>query len=155
MQEKKLKLKSAMGITHSHHGQAAIEGLVILAFILIIFIPVMFIGISSITTENEKISIAQAKSSLRTMTGTAEEVYLAGEISRKTILVYYPDRLDTLNISSHELKMRLNMSYGQVDLVETTFANLSDGGIQQGFGYHQLNMSYRNDGGKYVEIRDK
>ena len=138
-----------------HKAQVSVEAIVLVSLILVLMVPVLFLGMTSVTTENEKIAVAQARFALRALVEAADGVYVAGNVSNSTLMVYFPNGVDSLNVSGHELSMRMNLSYGQVDVVETSLATITDGGIRQGFGYHKFSLAYKNDAGSYIVIRDE
>ncbi|MDE1798043.1 MAG: hypothetical protein KGH63_01395 [Candidatus Micrarchaeota archaeon] len=78
-------------------GQSAVETMITVAVALAFILPMVILFLSSTSIRTQSLAITQAQGVAQQIADTAGEVWYAGNGSRKTLLVHYPDRL--LNIS--------------------------------------------------------
>lgn len=133
-------------------GQAATETLVLAAFALVFILPIAFLLLSTTGAELSKTSVAQAKVSARTIADEAGEVYLQGEHAKRSVVVNFPTGVVNASVESGLVVVRLEQDGRLIDVVASTFANISgDLGGKRITGLQKIDMEYVKNG-SYVNI---
>ncbi|VVB73932.1 Uncharacterised protein [uncultured archaeon] len=99
--------------------------LVMASFAVIFIIPLALVFLSSSNSELGKASLLQAKASVRTIADEAGEIYLQGANASKVIIVNYPDGVLNGSVDNGLVVLRMNADGRQLDMVGSTFANVT------------------------------
>ena len=103
-------------------GQASIETITLLGFIILFSIPLIVL-VSTLNTEES--SILQAKASTRLLADTANSVYIQGMNAQKVISVAIPPGLTNVTIEEDfEIVFSLDAQAGPIDIVGRSIAPL-------------------------------
>ncbi len=81
-------------------GQAAIEFLLVVALMLLVFVPTTFIFMKNTQKTNDKLAISKIDRLARLIINTAEIVYYEGPPSKRTIRGDFPSGISNINILS-------------------------------------------------------
>lgn len=120
-------------------------------FALAFMIPLALLFFTATGSEIGGTSIQQAKSTVRTISAEAGEVYLQGAGARKTILVNYPEGIQNGSVGNGMIVLTISADQRTLDITSSTFANVS--GNLSGAriaGMQRINLV--NIGGSYVNI---
>ena len=110
----------------SKKGQASIETLTLLGFVVLFSIPLIAV-LGSINSDDA--AIGQAKTTIQVLSDAANTVYIQGNGAQKVVLVAYPDNLLNAAVSSSggsgEIVFTVRTQSGDVDVVGMTIAPFS------------------------------
>ena len=108
-------------------AQASMELLTLMGFALIFFIPLALLFFATSQNSTDEAAIAQARLAGRQLADNAGEVYLQGAPARRGVMVNFPASLQDVRINGSEIVFSLSTSKGRLDIVTSSFANLTDG----------------------------
>ena len=104
-------------------GQAALEMITLLGFIMLFSIPLIVL----VTSLNDAdLAIKQGHANVQLMTDAANSVYIMGCNSSREILISYPSKLNNITIASREIIFKMDTGYGPMDVVGKTIAPLDN-----------------------------
>ncbi len=126
--------------------------LTLVAFAFVFIVPIAFLLFSATGNELSKTSVAQAKVSARTIADEAGEVYLQGEHAKRSVAVNFPSGVVNASIENGLVIIRLEQDGRMVDVVASTFANISGElpGRRAG-NLQKINLEYIKNG-SFVNI---
>lgn len=117
-------LKRAGGCTR---GQASMEALTLLGFIVLFFVPLVLLFFATSQNRTDESAIMQARLAGRLIADNAGEVYLQGAGAQREVIVNFPANLIDVNISGTQIVFVLTGAKGKTDVVTQSFAPLWDG----------------------------
>jgi hypothetical protein len=132
----------------ARRGQAAIEYILIFAFVLAILIPLIVLFVNRSSDVTAEVTSRQVQSVGQAIVDRAESVYYLGEPSKATVRVFLPEGIDSVNLTGRELVFRLRTVGGPSDIVISSAVNLS-GTIKRTGGIHFITIENK---GTYVQI---
>ncbi|MEM4638125.1 MAG: hypothetical protein QXK76_03845 [Candidatus Woesearchaeota archaeon] len=89
-------------------SQISMEYVLIIAFSLLIAIPLTIIFFQYSQTYNDDVVLSQVNSVMDTILASAEEIYYLGEPSQKTITVYLPESVEEITFSNGYFSFKMN-----------------------------------------------
>ncbi len=111
----------------SMKGQAAIETLAMVGFVLAFSLPIVFLLFTTANIESENIYVGQARVSAKTIADVSNRVYSEGEGSNRLVLVSIPENTLNVTTENYEVVLKLETSKGEMDVVAVTYANITNG----------------------------
>lgn len=108
-------------------AQASTEALTLMGFALIFFIPLALVFFATSQNRTDEAAIAQARLAGRLIADNAGEVYLQGAGSRREAMVNFPSNAIGISTNGSQVVFSLSTSKGPIDIVTSSFANLTDG----------------------------
>ncbi|MCX8198026.1 MAG: hypothetical protein N3F07_02415 [Candidatus Micrarchaeota archaeon] len=106
-------------------GQAAVEMLVFVAFVLLFIIPLALLFLSMSGEEAGKSSLEQARIAARIISDEAGEVYLQGPGSKKSITVNYPSGVADGAVEGGLVVLTMDVGGRRTDVASPAFANIT------------------------------
>lgn len=82
-------------------AQVSIEYLTIFGFVFLMIVPLIIIFFDQLGYIQDSISENQIRNIVIKIIDKAESVYYSGEPSKTTLKVYFPDHIDSINISKN------------------------------------------------------
>ena len=124
------------GVINMKKGQAAVETITLLGFVILFSIPLLML-LTSLNTDDS--SILQAKTSTQILADTANSVYIQGPGSSKIISVGFPPKLTNITFDNtpgqeSEIIFTLETDNGRVDIVAASIAPIDDTSNITGLG---------------------
>ena len=129
-------------------AQIATEYLLVVAFALIIAIPLAFLFSKYMIETQDQVAGTQADRIIKQVIDNAEQVYFIGSPSKTTIKVYMPKNVEQINIGSEEMVIVLDTKSGLSEITGSTQVNLT-GSIPATPGIKSILIESKGD---YVEI---
>lgn len=120
-------------------AQISMEYMTIVAFVVIITIPLMLIYYTYSAQTSDEINMNQLLQITRKIADTSESVYYLGKPSETTIKVYMPRNIKYVNITDHEISFTIETVAGLSDIVASTKVNVS-GTVPISAGIHYINI---------------
>ncbi len=119
-----VEIEKVQGVINMKKGQAAVETITLIGFVILFSIPLLML-LTSLNTEDS--AILQAKTSTQILADTANSVYIQGPNAYKIISIGFPDKLknitfDSPSVGESEIIFTLDTDAGQVDIVAITIA---------------------------------
>ncbi len=133
-------------------GQASVEMLVLVSFLLLFSIPVISLVYLNATQSAQDSAVVQAREAARKIVGSADSVYVRGEGNSEKIIVVFPQNLESIRADGRELTLTVLASGGRSDVVMMAGEGIVLGSIRTGMGPHQLAV---RSAGDYVEISEE
>lgn len=133
-------------------GQASIESLTLLGFVIMFSIPLIML----ITTINsDDVAVDQAKTTVQILSDAVNTVYIQGDGSQKVVLVAYP-KLEAATVHDSitiggvsEIVLTVKTQNGMVDIVGITIAPIDPTsdllGGRKGAGLQRIKVYYNVD----------
>ena len=100
-------------------GQAALDYMIIAAFSLVLIIPVFYYAV---VYSSDSIAVAQTTDAVNTIAKAADNTYSLGEGSLQKVQVNVPNGVESINITSNLVVMRVTTTTGTSDVVAITKA---------------------------------
>jgi len=106
-------------------GQASMETITLLGFIILFSIPLLAL-ITTLNTEDS--AILQAKASTRLLADTANSVYMQGQNAQKVVSIAFPPGLTNVTVIEAErgIMFSLETQAGPIDIVARSIAPLDE-----------------------------
>ncbi|MBI4399685.1 hypothetical protein HY570_02955 [Candidatus Micrarchaeota archaeon] len=130
-------------------GQVGLETMTVIAFLLLLTIPLGLLLFSGTGQGLEDVSIMQANQAVVKITNTANDVYIQGQDSKASIFVLIPPKVNRILINGNEITFRMETSSGTVDIVGISVGNLTEEGSGQPItaivdpNIYLINVSYQ------------
>ena len=129
-------------------GQVAVEYTMIIGFALLTAIPLTLIFITQTQYTVDSVNAAQSQKAAQDIIAAAEGIAYQGAPSFTTINVNFPDRIQSIALSNHELVIYLKTGNGVEEIVEISSVNLT-GEISPGQGKKFIRVEAKST---YVNI---
>lgn len=158
----------------SGKGQAAIETLILIGFMIAAAIPLIMIFWTTSNMRSEDVSVAQAKLSSKVITDMANQLCLQGAGAQRIIIVNYPQHLKNISIEGREVTFVMDTelpgNVGRNEVVSMGICKMEDaatsghtiplgeekpaGAQYLGSGIHAVNISAHqtSNGTVYVTV---
>ena len=134
-------------------GQVATEYLVIVAFIVVILVPVTIIYIKYTGSTQDVVGGAKTSYIAKEISKAANEVYSYGIDSQKKISVSFPENVQSVSFSGNELLFTIIDSKGGVsEVVEVADVNFKSTTLPVTSGQKDLIVKAVNDNGKVAVL---
>ncbi len=130
-------------------GQVSLEYLLITGFAFLFIAPLIAVFYSQSQSLNEDVQKSQAERVASAITEAANQVYYLGEPSKKSLLVYMPQGVESVTINQNYVSFKLSSLAGSYEVVKWSDANLT-GSIATFAGLHKVEVKATSLG---VEIK--
>lgn len=94
-------------------AQSSMEFLILMGFLTFVIIGILSIGYFYSNTINDRIKSNQVANFANKITSTAETVFYAGEPSKATISVHFPDGIEDVEIINNTIFITYHLASGQ------------------------------------------
>ena len=131
-------------------AQVSLEFLIVVAFALMITIPLVIIFYQQSESINTEVSASQIDKVASEMRDAADEVYYLGAPSKKTITIYMPEGVNNVTLRNNTIIFSVDAPINDYELVKWTAANLT-GSIKSYSGIHHVSAEAYDT---YVNIVD-
>lgn len=120
-------------------SQVSVEYMFVMGFAALITIPLLLIYYTYTADSSDSVAAGQATQISRKIVDSAESVYYLGKPSQTTLKVNFPDRIQSINLSSREVVFRMKLQSGVTDIVQVSAVNLS-GSLPTSQGIHVITI---------------
>lgn len=125
-------------------AQSSLEYLLVVAFALLMVIPITLIFFLQSQDMNEQFSTSQADVIARKIVENAEMVYYIGEPSQITLEVYMPPKISSILIGNREVNLKVETRSGISEVVKVSKVNIT-GSLVKDSGIRYIKIqSYRD-----------
>ncbi|PLW80786.1 hypothetical protein C0585_00780 [Candidatus Woesearchaeota archaeon] len=122
-----------------------------MGFIFAMLIPLLVIFIQQSDGLEESVALSTASKISKEIIDVSESIYYKGPPSKTTIKVYFPKRIESVNISHNDINMVLTGYKGSTHLISyPSYVNIS-GTIKSFSGTHNIEIQAMEG---YVSITD-
>lgn len=121
-------------------GQVSLEYLMLVAFVLVVLVPLVIYAYDTMEANKDSVHIVQAEQAGNTIVREAEAIYYLGPPSLSRFDVYFPDGLHEVIIASREITFRVHTQYGIDDIVLPSRVNLT-GTLTPSIGMHRITVT--------------
>lgn len=123
----------------SRRAQAGIDYFVVIAMLLVLLSPFWIYLYDNLNRSQDDLNIAYAKTAASRIKEAADLVYAQGSPAQATVQVYLPKSIDSTNVTSNTLEMKIRVAGGTTsDVVSTTRAAQLQGSLPATEGYHSI-----------------
>ena len=120
-------------------GQASMEFMIIIGFMLTILIPLSILYYQHVSNMNTDVKAEQLQKVANEIVDKAEEVYYLGSPSKITIKAYIPNDVKDIKIGSNEINFKLKTSSGISDIFAVSKVNIT-GSIENKEGIRTITI---------------
>lgn len=120
-------------------AQLSMEYMTIMAFVMLMTIPLMLIYYNYSNSAADEINMNQLMQITRKVADSANSVYYLGKPSETTIKVFMPDNVQSVSIGDNEISFQIMTISGVSDIVASTNVNVS-GTIPITQGIHHIRL---------------
>ena len=132
-------------------GQSAIETLIILCVILLIFVMMIVVNQDVVKNYNSKFTVDRTNSALNDITNNAQSVYQQGVGAKTKVTINFPDGISNITFKNNVVKFRLNNN----NLIQKKFEFNVTGTLVSYEGRRMINFeSSSNTSTVFVNITD-
>ncbi|MEM3373866.1 MAG: hypothetical protein QXE31_01465 [Candidatus Woesearchaeota archaeon] len=128
----------------SNKSQVSIEFLTIFGFVFLMIVPLIIIYFDQLNFLKDSISENQIRNIAIKIVDKAESVYYMGEPSQTKMLVYFPENIDSVNITNNAIMFNYRT---QSNLLHTIFFNSKvnlTGSLSPKSGIHKIIIKSQN-----------
>ncbi len=129
-------------------SQVSVEYMLVMGFATLMTLPLLLIYYTYTSDSSDTVATSQALQVSRRIVDASESVHYLGKPSQTTLKLNFPDRIDSINLSSKELVFKIKTKNGVTDIVQVSAVNMS-GSLPTSQGIHILTIK-ADDG--YVQI---
>jgi len=129
-------------------AQVSVEYVFVIAFVLMMIIPLTLIFYNQISNTNNQVALYQLDKIAKKIVDSSESVYYLGEMSKTRIKFYMPQGVEQAIIGNNEIIFKVKTNRGQTDITHSTLVNLS-GNISVTPGIHYVVIESK---GNYVLV---
>jgi uncharacterized protein (UPF0333 family) len=127
-------------------GQVSIEFITIFGFVFLMMIPLIIVFFDQSQSVQDAISQNHLRNVAIKMTDKAETVYYLGEPSRTTIKAYFPEKIESVNITSRTIIFNFRTYKNTISsITSTALVNIS-GNISSEPGLHYIEIKSVGEG---------
>ena len=120
-------------------GQSALEYLIVVGIALLILIPLWLHVSNTIAVTNIELQSSYALHAVSRLKAAADSVYVQGEPAKFTVIVTFPNGVESVSISEHEIFMRMANAAGTTDAIATTLGPVT-GNLSSMPGSHRVSV---------------
>jgi uncharacterized protein (UPF0333 family) len=131
-------------------GQASMEYMLILGFMFLLLIPLLVVYATTQKQSTDQLTEGQVLKVGNTIRDAAERIYFAGDPAQETISLYFPERIQQINITNKSIVFVMSGGAGSYDLVVTGLAPLN-GTLKTNTGIHIVRLVSQNN---VVQVSD-
>ena len=129
-------------------SQVSVEYMLVMVFAALITLPLLLIYYTYSADSTEFVATSQAMQIARKIVDSSESVYYLGKPSQTTLKLYFPDGIQSTNLSSREVVFKVKIRQGIAEIVQVSSVNMS-GSLPTTQGIHIVTIKAQ-DG--YVQI---
>lgn len=129
-------------------SQVSVEYMLVMGFAALMTIPLLLIYYTYSSDTSDSVAVSQALQIARKIVDSSESVYYLGKPSQTTLKLNFPDRIESTNLSSKEVVLKIKTKNGVTDIVQVSSVNMS-GSLPTTQGIHIITVK-AEDG--YVQI---
>ena len=147
-----LKKKRRYRKSYINRAQVSMEYLIVMGFVFAMIIPLTIIFLQQSNSLDKNVAISTASKINKEIIDVCEEIYYKGPPTKTTIKIYFPNRIESINISSYEINMVITGENGRTHNINyPSEVNLS-GTLKTFKGVHNIEIESM---GEYVSITEK
>jgi uncharacterized protein (UPF0333 family) len=121
-------------------GQVSVEFITLFGFVFLMTIPLIIIFFDQTGAVQDSISSNHLRNIAIKITDKAETVFYLGDPSKTTLKVYFPERIEYVNITSRTIIFGYRTAKNNIqDVVSVSLVNLS-GNISAKPGIHYIEI---------------
>lgn len=139
------------GEMHSRKAQAGIEYLIVFTIAIAMTLPLIVMFVIQTNNVKADITSAEIQKASSKIIDYAQEVHYMGAPAQKTLIVHFPDNINSIDITQNKITFNITTSDLNYLIIEETSMNLS-GSIRTFEGNHYLTFKAVNNS---VLITDK
>ena len=109
----------------SRRAQVSLEYLFLIAFALVITLPLILFFFSNASGLTENVNFHQAEKVARELVAAAEKVYFVGDPAQTTLRINMPASIESVDISGREVLLRSRVRNTRSDVYEVSSVNLT------------------------------
>lgn len=126
-------------------GQVSNELLIVVGFILLLFIPLMFVMYLKLADANSDLSVLQAHFSAARIAYLVNAIGYMGEGSSIISEIYVPNNVRKVSIEGNEVTFTIGLPSGDSDVVQPTSFRIADGRTITSPGRYRLEITNAGD----------
>lgn len=126
-------------------GQVSNELLIVVGFILLLFIPLMFVMYLKLADANADLSVLQAHFSAARIAYLVNAIGYMGEGSSIISEIYVPNNVRKVSIEGNEVVFTVGLQSGDSDVVQPTSFRIADGRAITSPGRYRLEITNAGD----------
>jgi len=123
-------------------GQVSIEYLLITAFAFFFILPIIIVFYTQSHNLNEEITDSQIDKIASEIVDAANEVFYLGEPSKKTLVVYMPQRVKSITLIENRIEFNVSSRAGVYQIVKWSVTNIT-GTLPTFSGIHRIEIEAR------------
>jgi uncharacterized protein (UPF0333 family) len=121
-------------------GQISVEFITIFGFVLIMIIPLIVIFFDQSNSVQDAVTMNHLRNIAIKLTDKAENVYYMGEPTKTTVKAFFPDRIESINITKRTITFRYRSLRSTLhDLTSVSLVNIT-GNISVSPGIHYIEV---------------
>ncbi len=125
-------------------GQASVEFMIIMGFMISILIPLSILYYEQLNTMTTSVKSVQLNKVANEVVDKAEEAYYLGSPTKITMKAYIPSGVESVIIRNHEVDFKLKTNTGINDIFALSKVNLT-GSIKNYSGIHTIVIEAKED----------
>lgn len=129
-------------------SQVSVEYMLVMGFAALMTLPLLLIYYTYSSDSSESVAASQALQVARRIVDASESVYYLGSPSQTTLKLNFPDRINSVNLSSREFVFKIKTRNGITDIVQVSAVNMS-GNLPTSQGIHIITITAQTG---YVQI---
>ena len=120
-------------------GQSAIEYVIVVSIALLILIPLWVHVNNSVSVMRTELQSSYSLHAVSRLKAASDSVYVQGEPAKFTVIVTFPDGIESVTISNYEIFIRTNTPAGVSDAIATTLGPVT-GSLSTTAGSHRVTV---------------
>ena len=128
-------------------GQISIEFIAIFGFVFLMTIPLIIIFFDQAGSVQDAISENQIRNIAIKITDKAEAIYYSGYPSKTTIKAYFPEKIDSVNITSRTIIFNYRTAENLLHSIQSVSLINITGNISAEPGIHYIQLEAYNEAG--------
>ncbi len=127
-------------------GQVSVEFLTVFGFVFLMTIPLIIIFFDQAGGVQDAISENHIRNIAIKITDKAESIYYSGEPSKTTLKAYFPEKIESINITSRTIFFNYNTAKNILHSIEVvSLVNIS-GNLSSKAGIHYIQIEAKEGG---------
>ena len=120
-------------------SQVSVEYMLVMGFAALMTLPLLLIYYTYSADSTEFVATSQAMQIARKVVDSSESVYFLGKPSQTTLKLYFPDGIQSTNLSSREVVFKVKIRNGIAEIVQVSSVNMS-GNLPTTQGIHIVTL---------------
>jgi len=134
-------MKKRGNISQQVKAQVSLEFLMVVGFAFLLTIPLIILFYQQTDNINTEVTASQLDKIASEIRDSADEVYYLGTPSKKTITVYMPDSVKSIDFNENRVEFWVESSSGDYQLVKWLAANITaDSSMGISEGIHKISV---------------